>query len=293
MLPKVDTKSAPSVAAVVRAIFLHAHPGADTAIIDTLFRDVEDMFNGRYLGYQPLDMRYHDFEHTLRAVLSLAQLLEGRYRAKITPVLGARHFEVAMAAVLLHDTGYLKLKSDPGGTGAKYTSVHVIRSCAFAANYLPTIGFKGEEVESVIAAIRCTGPHSNISQLLFPGEVEHFIGCALPTADYLGQMAAPDYVDKLAFLYAEFEESDDFSKTPQEKRLFRSVHDLIAKTPAFWEKFVRPRITHDYLGVYRYLSDPYPSGPNAYIQAIEQNMSRARTLAGAMEHSPGPLSQPP
>ena len=51
MFPQVDTKSAPAVAAVVRATFLHAHPGADTTVIDALFRDVEDMFHGRYLDY--------------------------------------------------------------------------------------------------------------------------------------------------------------------------------------------------------------------------------------------------
>ncbi|MDD2764640.1 MAG: hypothetical protein PHE83_11760 [Opitutaceae bacterium] len=281
------------MAAVVRATFLHAHPGADTTLIDTLFRDVEDMFHGRYLDYLPLDMRYHDFEHTLQAVLCFVQLLEGRYRAKVTPALSQRQFELAIAAVLLHDTGYLKLRSDSEGTGAKYTYVHVIRSCSFAASYLPTLGFNDEEVESVVAAIRCTGPRSNITQLHFSGEVEHFIGCALATADYLGQMAAPDYVDELAFLYAEFEESDNFFNIPREKRLFRSVRDLIAKTPVFWEKFVLPRITHDYLGIYRYLADPYPGGPNAYLQAIEQNMTRAITLAYAPEVSLDPFPQPP
>ncbi|MFA5056717.1 MAG: hypothetical protein WC485_01270 [Opitutaceae bacterium] len=281
------------MAAVVRATFLHAHPGSDTTLIDTLFRDVEDMFHGRYLDYLPLDMRYHDFEHTLQAALCFVQLLEGRYRAKVTPALNQRQFELAIAAVLLHDTGYLKLRADSEGTGAKYTYVHVIRSCSFAASYLPTVGFNGEEVESVVAAIRCTGPRSNITQLHFSGEVEHFIGCALATADYLGQMAAPDYVDELAFLYAEFEESDNFFNIPREKRLFRSVRDLIAKTPVFWEKFVLPRITHDYLGIYRYLADPYPGGPNAYLQAIEQNMTRAITLAYAPEVSLDPFPQPP
>ncbi len=293
MFPQVDTKSAPAVAAVVRATFLHAHPGADTTVIDTLFRDVEDMFHGRYLDYLPLEMHYHDFEHTLQAALCFMQLLEGRYRARVTPILDVRHFELAIAAVLLHDTGYLKLRSDREGTGAKYTLVHVIRSCAFAASYLPTIGFTGEETESVVAAIRCTGPRSNISQLHFSGEVEHFVGCALATADFLGQMAAPDYVDELAFLYAEFEESDDFFNTPRDQRLYRSVRDLIAKTPVFWEKFVLPKINQDYLGVCHFLADPYPGGPNAYIQAVEQNMTRALTLAYAPEVSLDPFPKPP
>ena len=49
------------------------------------------------------------------------------------PKLNPRLFELAVAAVLLHDSGYLKLRSDNVGTGAKYTYCHVLRSCSFAA----------------------------------------------------------------------------------------------------------------------------------------------------------------
>jgi hypothetical protein len=288
MFLKVDTASAPAVAAVVRTIFLRVHPGADPGIIDRLFRDVEDMFNGRHLDYLPLDMRYHNVEHTLQAVLALAQLIEGRHRAGVAPALDARYFEVALAAVLLHDTGYLKLRSDSKGTGAKYSFVHVIRSCAFAASHLPTVGFKVEEIDSVVAAIQCTGPRSKINQLHFSGEIEHFIGCAVTTADYLGQMAAPHYIDDLASLYAELEECNDFFNVPRDRRLFHSVQELITKTPAFWEQFVLPRLTRDCHAVYRYLADPYPGGPNAYLQAVEQNIHRA--LARATQDLPVPAS---
>ncbi len=292
MFPQVDTKSASAVAAVARATLLHHHPEARTGVIDTLFRDIEDMFAGRYLDYLPLDMRYHDAEHTYQAALCLVQLLEGRYQAKVAPVLTVRQFEMAIASVLLHDTGYLKLRSDQEGTGAKYTLVHVIRSCAFAASYLPSVGYNSDEVEAIVTAIRCTGPRSNIAHLQFAGEMEHFLGCALATADYLGQMAAPDYVDELAFLFAEFDESDNFFGTPREQRLYRSVRDLVAKTPVFWEKFVLPKLSHDFLGVHRFLADPYPGGPNAYLAAVEQNMTRAITLAYAPEISLDPFPKP-
>jgi hypothetical protein len=281
MISKVDTRSARAVVAAVRAIYLRAHPGANPGIIEALFRGVEDMFNGRYLDYQPLEMHYHGFEHTLRAVMALAQLIEGRYRAGVKPPLSPRHFEIALAAMLLHDTGYLKLRADTTGTGAKYTSVHVTRSCAFAASYLPTIGFKRAEIDAVVVAVRSTGPHSHINQLHFSGEIERFIGCAVATADYLGQMAAADYIGDLPSLFAELEEADDFLAVPREKRVFHSAADLIAKTPVFWEQFVLPRLTTDCRAVYRYLADPYPDGPNAYLDAINRNMARARANASA------------
>lgn len=278
MFPLVDTKDVQAVAAVTRAAIRRLHPAADTALIDRLFRDIEHMFCGRYLDYLPLDTRYHDLEHTLQAALCLVQLLEGRTNARVVPSLTTRQVEIAIAAALLHDTGYLKLRSDREGTGAKYTYVHVIRSCAFAASYLPTVGFAGEEVDLVENAIRCTGPRSDIELIEFPSETGNFLGRALATADFLGQMAAPDYVDELPFLYAEFEESDRFFNIPQEKRHFRSARELIEKTPAFWERFVLPRLTKDYQGVYRFLAEPYPDGPNAYLDAIERNMARTSEM---------------
>jgi hypothetical protein len=278
MFPIVDTKDAQAVATVARETLQRLHPQSGTAVINNLFRDVEDMFSGRYLDYLPLDTRYHDFEHTLQAALCLVQLLEGRSLAVLNPGLTARHFEIAIAAVLLHDAGYLKLRSDREGTGAKYTFVHVTRSCAFAASYLPTAGFSNDEVDAVEKAIRCTGPHSDIERIEFAGEIELFLGCALSSADFLGQMAAPDYVDELGFLFSEFVESDDFYHVPVEKRMFHSVGELIAKTPQFWEEFVLPRLSGDYHGVYRYLARPYPDGSNAYIDAVKRNIARTAEL---------------
>ena len=292
MFPHVNTKDPQAVAAVAQATLIQAHPQANTAVIDGLFRDIENMFCGRYHDYLPLDTKYHDCEHTLQAALCMLELIAGRTRVGALPTLTARQIEIGIAAVLLHDTGYLKLRSDHHGTGAKFTFVHVIRSCAFAASYLPTVGFTNEEVDIVENAIRCTGPRSDIKHLRFANESESFLGCALASADLLGQMAAHDYVDELPFLYAEFEESDNFFNVPQEKRQFRSPSELIAKTPAFWEHFVLPRLNGDYGGVYRFLADPYPTGPNAYLEAVQRNIARTEEFARRFGADSSPVASP-
>ena len=48
------------------------------------------------------------------------------------------------------------------------------------------------------------------------------------------------------------------------------------KTPSFWEKYVLVKLERDFGGLYRYLNDPFPSGPNEYLQRIEANMERLR-----------------
>ncbi|HEY1764912.1 MAG TPA: hypothetical protein VGF85_08295, partial [Opitutaceae bacterium] len=180
---------------------------------------------------------------------------------------------LAIAGVLLHDAGYLKLKTDTKGTGAKYTFCHILRSCAFAAGYLPEIGATDVEIESVLSAINCTGPNSEISRLRFRDPVSRIVGCSLATADYLGQLADPHYPDKLGELYAEFCESDDFANVPIEKRIFKSEDDLVCRSPGFWSGFVKPKLDSDFQGVYRYLERPVRSGRNGYLDTIEQNFA--------------------
>ena len=48
------------------------------------------------------------------------------------------------------------------------------------------------------------------------------------------------------------------------------------KTPLFWENYVRNKINREFMGVYRFLNDPYPDGPNYYIDRIESNIARLR-----------------
>lgn len=273
MFPPVDTKNARATADFVQKKFAAMFPGENPRILDTLFRDVVQLFNGEHPDYAAIDIRYHDLEHTLQATVCLALLFEGHQRAGATPPLTARYFELGMAGVLLHDAGYLRLRSDRSGTGAKYTFCHVLRSCAFAASYLPTLGVDEVEIAGVLGAISCTGPAKEISRLYFRDPVERFIGCALASADYLGQMAAVDYPDELEILYHEFEESDNFVHVAEAKRLFRSAQDLMVRTPKFWTHVVLPKLEKDFMGVYHYLASPYPSGNNAYVQAVEHNIA--------------------
>lgn len=281
MFPPVDTKDAAAVAAFVERKFEQLYPGVGPVWLRTIFRDVETLFTGRNPDYSAIDVGYHDLEHTLQAAVCLTLLLEGRELAKVEPRVDARQFELALAGVLLHDAGYLKLRSDTKGTGAKYTFCHVLRSCAFGASYLPTLGASDYEVEAVLGAINCTGPTKEISRLKFREPVERIIGCALATADYLGQMAAPDYPDELDILFREFQESDDFIHLPAARRAFKSPDDLKQRTPLFWQKFVLPKLESDFQAVYRFLARPYPHGPNPYLDAIEKNIAEIKRRAAA------------
>jgi hypothetical protein len=278
--PKVDTRMPSAVEVEVTASYRDLFPRGNRYYVNDVFGWAIDYFNGDYSDYQPIDARYHDFEHTLQGTLCLARLLRRRQELGAQPALTQRAFELGIAAILLHDTGYLKKRSDTEGTGAKYTLTHVNRSCEFAEKLLAEKKFADEEIRSVQNMIRCTGLNVNLKDIDFRSELARMVGFGLGTADLLGQMAADDYVDKLPVLYAEFAEAGAYSGRATAIGDFLSVEDLIQKTPGFWENYVWPKVTRDFEGLYRYLNDPYPDGPNYYVQRIEANINRLRAKLG-------------
>ena len=263
------------MATEVEAICRRSYPDAESAFIRRAFRWAEDYFRGRHPDYQAIDAGYHDLEHTLQGALCLARLLGRRQELGAPPALTVSQFESALLALLLHDTGYLKRRGDLEGTGAKYTLTHVGRSADFAAQFLAGKGYDAAAIRSVQNMIRCTGVNADLPAIPFASEAERLAGYALGTADLLGQMAADDYPEKLPELYREFAEAVRFNAgTSIPSLTFQSAEELMRGTPAFWERYVLPRINREFLGLYRFLNDPYPDGPNGYVQQVEANIAR-------------------
>ncbi len=277
MYPRVVTKDPTAVEVEVQAAYRAMFPRGNRLFVPQAFGWAIDCFSGRHPEYQPVDAGYHDFEHTLQGTLCLARLLHGRHGANVRPRLTRRMFELGLLAILLHDTGYLKRKGDRKGTGAKYTAIHVNRSMEFATGWLTKQRFPAADIKAVKSMIQCTAPIAVPASIPFQNELERNIGCCVGTADLLGQMAADDYVDKLPVLYSEFAEA---ARHPLGKgsmaASFSDADDLLRKTPAFWENFVRARLESDFQGVYRFLNTPYPSGENYYLLRIDANINKLR-----------------
>jgi hypothetical protein len=278
MQETVNTRDPLSVEAEVQRAYTEMFPQGSRDFIPTVFRRAVSWFSGTYRDYLPIDAHYHDLEHTLQGITCMARLIRRRQALGLQPQLTQRMFELGMLAMLMHDTGYLKKRGDAGGTGAKYTLIHVDRSIEFAGELLASLDFPAAEIQAVQNMIRCTGVNVKLDSIQFQSEMERVAGFALGTADLLGQMAAPDYVDKLPTLYSEFAEAARYSPDGKMKAggFFTSAEDLMLKTPLFWENYVRTKISREFLGLFRALNNPYPDGPNPYIVRIEANIARLR-----------------
>lgn len=276
----IDTRDAAAVEDEVHSIYATLYPGTPGDFVRQAFGWATRCFAGGHPDYLPIDARYHDLEHTMQGTLCLARLMRGLHVAGDAAVQRVRAFELGIVAMLFHDTGYLKERSDTEGTGAKYTAVHVGRSATFAERFLARRGFTLAEVRAVGNMINCTGISTDLQAIAFQSEQERTLGYALGTSDLLGQMAAPDYIEKLPVLYQEFAEAARNAPAGSAHLFaYKSAEELMRNTPVFWEKYVLPKINGDFRGLYRFLNDPYPDGPNDYLRRIEVNIARLRQRA--------------
>ena len=237
-----------------------------------------DLFHGKNPEFQPCDTAFHDFDHTMQATAAVADLLAAHRQNSVIAPLKQRDWELAIAAVLLHDTGYLKRRADDGGSGAKYSAIHVGRSCFHAWDLLPSFGFTPDELRQIQNAICATAIAVRMEELPFRDPREWLIGALVATGDMLGQMAAEDYPERLAGLYLEFREATLFSRLQKASfAVHKNLLDLLQGTERFYTGYVTRMLDQEWKGIYRIMDDPH--GRNRYIDRIRLNISRVNLMA--------------
>ena len=190
-----------------------------------IFDDVYSLYCGRFPGYKSCDTEYHDFRHVIDVTLASIRITDALMLGG-EKFLKHNIFLVAIAAVF-HDTGYIPEIDDPVENGAVYTSTHVRRSMVFAEKYMSQRGFSTEDIEKTKEMILLTDLSVKLADIkFFDAETERFAKI-LASADLIGQMADRVYLEKLLFLYREFE----MGNIP----FYTSEEDLLTKTIGFFK----------------------------------------------------------
>jgi hypothetical protein len=262
----IDTKDPYETNTEVRKIYESLFGSRLFDKVECALSDIVRLFDGVYPGYQQCDTPYHDLEHTLQAYLATARMFDGLLQED--PALIPHDFVIlGLISALFHDTGLIKETGDIEGTGAKYIQIHVERGRKLAGNYLSKLRFKPLEINFVKNNISCTDLWPVLSRIPFNLEVERTVRDIVATADYLGQMSDPGYLQKLPMLYEELREGGVSGYT--------SARDLIEKTPAFFQNFVMKRLNEDFNSVYR-LAAVHFKGKNLYIQGMIKNITKLK-----------------
>jgi hypothetical protein len=247
-------------------------------IVRKAFKDMQKLFSGNYTGYRMCNTPYHDVTHISDVLLAFSRLVDG-YNIKEGP-LPADKVRAGLIATIMHDTGYIQQDSESGGTGAKYTTEHVQRSVEFLGDYGPKMGLKEDMVRLAMNMVKSTSLVMDIGNIEFIDEDNRILGYMLGSADLMGQMASRTYLEKLLFLYDEFQEAS----IPG----YNSEFDLLKKTAEFYDSLVAERLDKVLEGVHRYSKEHfikrYKVKQDLYTEAIEKQLNYLKNI---IKNAPG------
>ena len=244
-----------------------AYPDFDFDPVEHAFKDIVNLFHGKYPGYRQCNTRYHDLRHTSDAFLAMVRLIHGAVLEG--EKIGMENARLALITTLMHDTGYIQTEDDRSGTGAKYTRIHVERSIEFTKRYFSGNGFLKDQFKMCSDLLLCTEVEidSSVDKIKFSSRETELLGKMLGAADLLGQMADRTYLEKLPFLFHEYREGKVGG--------FKSEMDLIMKTEDFYAK-MKIRLSKDLGNVARFLPAHFNArfgiSRNLYEEAIEKNI---------------------
>ena len=94
--PDVDTRDADAVSAGIREHLWDIDPNGDIKLFEDVYALAGEMFRGEVGDFRPVDLKYHDYQHTLQASLCMAEILAGRHRAQATPSFTWRQCMIGM-----------------------------------------------------------------------------------------------------------------------------------------------------------------------------------------------------
>jgi len=257
---------------IVSLIFKHFY----FDIVNNIYQDIVKLFNGKYLGYRKCNTGYHNLEHTEACLLEIVRLMHGA-------VLNGNYFsekEVSLGLIsaIMHDTGYIQIAEDEIGTGGKFTLIHIERSINFMKVYLIKRGYAREDVKFCENCLKCTGLNVKIDDIQFVSPENEIIGKMLGTADLLGQMADPRYLERLPILYKEFTEAGITD--------FADEYDFLQKTPEFWE-FTQERFVKELGNVDRFMRDHFRVRWGIDRDVLRETIQRKiDTLKYLLQHHP-------
>ncbi|HOW57715.1 MAG TPA: hypothetical protein PKZ12_06915 [Smithellaceae bacterium] len=242
------------------------NPRFDFVYLDKVFNDVEKLFHGNYPGFRECNTRYHDLRHTLTVFLAMARLIHGAGLEGIN--FTDKEINIGLIGSLMHDTGYIQQRDDSTGTGAKYTLVHILRSIRFIQDYYKNDIYFRNDLGDFADILNCTGFSIDIDKIVFSSLKMEIMGKILGTADLLGQMADRFYLEKLVYLFYEFDEA----RVPG----FDSEIDLLRKTINFYN-MTKSRFQKNLSNVNRFMirhfEKRWQTNRNLYDEAIEKNIN--------------------
>ncbi|MFW6138131.1 MAG: hypothetical protein ACOC7U_03060 [Spirochaetota bacterium] len=265
---KVFLEKPSAILEEARSLLLLTHPHLQIGLVEEAFYDTLRLFRGEYPGYRECRTRYHDVNHTCAVFLAAVRLMHGAEAAKSS--INIRELLTGVICALFHDAGLIQREDEEGeGTGAKYTIGHEERSINFTRAYLSKKGFNGDAMDDCAHIIGATITGLSVKEVPFRNAETELVGKILGTADLLAQLADRIYLEKLLYLYREFQEAGISG--------FNSEFDLLKKTESFYRTVAKKRMNEDLGGVWKLMKvhfrERYGVDRDFYQENIQKNIT--------------------
>jgi hypothetical protein len=252
----------------VKNNFIHHYPVKEFILLRAVFNDLIDLMEGRYPGYQRCTSKFHDLQHVSETLLAFSRLIDGYNIKNPSKKFSLKKVKLALIATIFHDVGYLKKIEDEKKFTTKYdVSTQIERSIEFLSKYIEERGFSYDEIETAKNILKTSGADTELSEIGFKDKEEKLLGIMLATSDYLAQMSSRTYLEKLIYLYFEFEEGG--------KEKSGTEFNLLKKTLEFY-KVINDLFEKEYGGVYKFakyhFQKCYGIDENLYIKTIERTI---------------------
>ncbi|MCK5506687.1 MAG: hypothetical protein KAJ10_16095, partial [Thermodesulfovibrionia bacterium] len=140
--------------AEIKNILLLVDPSFDFSMLESIYNDIINLFNGKYPGYRASNTKYHNMEHTCAVALATARLIHGLHVQD--HVFPPGIIQLGLIGALFHDTGLIQTDKEEEGTGAQYTIGHENRSISLMEKYLSGKDFSAEDILDCSHIIMCT-----------------------------------------------------------------------------------------------------------------------------------------
>lgn len=272
LFDRVLLQSPEAIQREVQALLSEMEPAADLSSVRQAAADCLRLYRGEYPGYQRCKTLYHDVNHALAVYLATARLMHGAFaRGQRLPI---DLCTFTLINAVFHDAGLIQSVDDTEGTGAKYTTGHEVRSIRFVKLYLAERELFTDFIDDCAHIIGCTIVGLPPTEISFRSDETRLMGCILGSADLMAQMADRLYLEKLLYLYREFQEAGMSE--------FSSELDLLKKTESFYRKVSRQRLQKDLLDVASFMTSHFAKrlglDRDIYRESTENNIVYLRKI---------------
>lgn len=175
------------------------------AVIADAYQLAHRLYRGEAHGYLSCDTHYHDFAHAAETFLAMGRLLHGARRA--SAAIAPQDLAAGLTAAILHDAGYIRKTPEKSPHGARLHAEHEQRSMDFVCRHGEFLGLGAAALEDCQAMIRGTVMREDVNAMTFRSEIQELLVRMLSVADLLAQLSSETYLERLASLYAEDQES--------------------------------------------------------------------------------------